>query len=254
MERYLIYKLNGLESYKIQNNLNFNVENDLIKKIFIDDNLKEIKVELQDNIYYEEKEDEIKKYINHVFFNLITQTSSVLKEPSIEIIKIKDGKISPLISITKSSSKFSISVQIEGEKLYNNITTSKTAINKHALYYERIFSILGNPNKVVQYISLYDFLMELLTPYRKNNAQRYIVSYFKEKYRNYSFIEFQLSRDPRKAGKNFKEDSFTFIRNEIAHVEDTNNLNLYKELGKKINDKIIRDLIKVINDVILEFN
>ncbi len=65
----------------------------------------------------------------------------------------------------------------------------------------------------------------------------------------YFFIEVTF-KPSRKSS--FEEDSFTYLRNEIAHSEDTNDYNLYSKLGNDISNNTIKELIIILNDVILE--
>ncbi len=40
--------------------------------------------------------------------------------------------------------------------------------------------------------------------------------------------------------------------NEIAHIVDTNDYNLYSKLGNDISNNTIKEIIIILNDVILE--
>jgi hypothetical protein len=114
--------------------------------------------------------------------------------------------------------------------------------------YERIFKTLHNPNTIVQFMSLYQFLMELLQESRPHVSQKSVINYLKNNESKYDFLYFKPTR---KEGENFDEDCFTYIRNEIGHSEETNDLNLYKQLGSQITQQLIKNLIIVINDVIM---
>ena len=75
-----------------------------------------------------------------------------------------------------------------------------------------------------------------------------VIDYFTKNKDKYSFLRFSPTR---RKGKNFDEDCFTYIRNEIGHCEETNDLNLYTQLGSTITQELIRQLVIVINDVIM---
>jgi hypothetical protein len=113
--------------------------------------------------------------------------------------------------------------------------------------YERIFKTLFNPVKVVQFLSLYQLLYELLSKGKSYPAQRYVTEYIENNRDRYPTIEFKSSR---KNDKN--EDSLTYLRNELTHCEDTNDFNLYSQLGNQISDSVIKQIIIVLNDVIME--
>lgn len=64
------------------------------------------------------------------------------------------------------------------------------------------------------------------------------------------------SRDPRKKSKKNgeikMEDTFTYIRNEIGHSEETNDLNAYRTAGSQIDTQLIKNLLIVLNDMLLQ--
>ena len=65
----------------------------------------------------------------------------------------------------------------------------------------------------------------------------------------YDFLYFKPTR---RTDKTFDEDCFTYIRNEIGHSEQSNDINLYKQLGSQITQRLIKNLLIVINDVIID--
>ena len=92
---------------------------------------------------------------------------------------------------------------------------------------------------------IYDWLLVLLSG-DKRKEQKYIHNYLgrnKEKYPEVMFI---------KSDSGKSEDMFTHLRNQIAHYEQVNDYNGYREIGNKIPPIMIRTLVKVINDVICE--
>ncbi|AVK48996.1 hypothetical protein AXY43_13735 [Clostridium sp. MF28] len=91
--------------------------------------------------------------------------------------------------------------------------------------------------------------MELLSKGKSKVEQRNVVDYIKDNKNRYEFVYFKPTR---RINRNFEEDCFTYIRNEIGHSEETNDLELYKELGSNISQNLIKNLILIINDAILE--
>ncbi len=252
--RYLQYQLHGFENLTLKDNIdNFPINNKWIKSIHLSDDIKIMIVELQDDITYKEYRKEIDCYLNQICFNMIISSNISLNSPyrTIEIIDDKDEN-SPQreIEIFESISirdEVTIYVNTGAKGFYENIVNKPTAIDKHFVLYERMFKTLFNPIKVVQFLSLYQLLLELSSKGKPHPAQRYVVEYIKKNKNRYPNIEFKPSR---KDGKD--EDSLTYLRNEIGHCEDTNDFNLYSQLGNQISDYVIKQILIVLNDVILE--
>ena len=96
-------------------------------------------------------------------------------------------------------------------------------------------------------MSLYQFLLDLLSEGHTYPAQSYVTEYFKNNIDKYPYVSFKPTR---RKNKEFNEDIFTYIRNEIGHSEETDDLELYENMGKQINNQLIKNLVHVLNDVI----
>lgn len=247
---YLICDLYGFENLTLYDNQNYIINNELIKYISIDDNLKSMYVELQDNITYSGNEQKIRNYLYHICFNLIIKTEVYYYTPVYLIKSIREND-KPIIMNDRLElhEKIKMASSFPAQSIYHKIIDSPTNIEENFMKYERIFKTLHNNNTIVQFMSLYQFLMELLQGVREHPSQRAVTNYLKDNEEKYDFLYFKPSR---KEGSNFDEDCFTYIRNEIGHSEETNDLNLYKQLGSQITQKLIKDLIIVINDVIID--
>jgi hypothetical protein len=140
--------------------------------------------------------------------------------------------------------------KIEANDLYKYAIESPTAIFTKNVTYYRIFHILHNPNRISQFMELYQMLLELCTAASGKNKfeQRHVCEYFRENCSKYPQVAFKQTRRPR---KEFDEDTFTYMRNEIAHCEETDNLEEYEKLGENISGQIIKEMLRVINDLIL---
>ncbi|MCI9978427.1 hypothetical protein JY742_20155 [Clostridioides difficile] len=246
---YLICTLYGFKKLTLSENKTYVVNNKLIKSISIEKNLQSIYIELQNNITYTEHEEEIRNYLYHICFNLIIKTEVYYSIPIYSIDTIYENN-KPLIikDNLKITDKLKITSNFAPEYIYNTIVDSPTNIEENFLKYERIFKTLHNPNPIAQFMSLYQFIMELLQGERPYPSQKSVINYLENNRDKYNFLDFKQTR---KQEQNFNEDCFTYLRNEIAHCEKTNNLNLYKQLGDKVTQQLIKNLIIVINDIII---
>lgn len=252
--RYLQYGLHGFERITLTNNGEYYpINNHLFKSIHLSDDVKQMTVELKDGITYEEYKSEIEAYLNQICFNMIINSDVGLNAPyrTIEIIQDKENNTAQKEVKIFDYATFRDEVIIEkhtgANSFYESIVNKPTAIDKHFLLYERIFKTLFNPIRVVQFLSLYQFLYELLSKGKPRPAQAYVVEYIQNHKDRYPHIGFKLSR---KNGKD--EDSLTYLRNEISHAEDTNDFNLYSQLGTQITDFQIKQILMILNDVIIE--
>lgn len=247
---YLICTLHGFKDFLLYDNKPYIVNNELIKSIYIDNDLKQMKVELQKDITYTGNEKQIENYLYHLCFNLIVKTEVCYSLPVYTIDVIFENNKDMVV---KDSLNLNDTIEIirsyQGDYVYNLITKSPTSIEENFMKYERIFKTLHNPNIIVQFMSLYQFLMELLQGNKPHPSQKSVTKYLKANKHKYSFLSFKPTR---KQGESYNEDCFTYIRNEIGHCEETNDLNLYKQLGNQITQQLIKNLIIVLNDIILD--
>lgn len=90
-------------------------------------------------------------------------------------------------------------------------------------------------------------LYELIARKNRKSSQKNITKYIKNNKDRYPTIGFRKSRKA-----DYDEDYLTYLRNEIGHCEDTNDFELYATLGNQISDEVIKLIIKVLNDLILD--
>lgn len=246
---YLICTLHGFNNLVLSENKTYIVDNELIKSISINDELKSMYVELQSNITYTGNEERIRNYLYHLCFNLIIKTEVCYSIPVYSIDTIYENN-KPLVvnDRLKITDTIKIISDFPADSIYNAIVKSPTNIEENFMKYERIFKTLHNPNVIVQFMSLYQFLMELLQGNNLHPSQKSVTNYLKTNKNKYSFLYFKPTR---KQGQNFDEDCFTYMRNEIGHCEETNDLNSYKQLGTQITQQLIKNLIIVLNDIII---
>ncbi len=251
--RYLQYALHGFENITLTNNDYYPVNNHLFNSILLSDDVKQMTVELKDGITHEEYKIEIDAYLNQICFNMIINSNVSLNAPyrTIEIIQDKEENNTQnevrVFDFINFKDEIIIQRHIGAQSFYENIINEPTSMDKHFVLYERIFKTLFNQVKVVQFLSLYQLLYELLSKGKSYPAQRYVTEYIENNRDRYPTIEIKSSR---KNDKN--EDSLTYLRNEITHCEDTNDFNLYSQLGNQISDAVIKQIIIVLNDVIME--
>jgi len=244
------YSLAGFKNLTLTENLPFVIDNNhYINAIQFDDDLTKITVYLKSGVHYLDKKPDIDLFVNQILFNLIAKTEIDIEYPSWYLESVCSGgkiELCEAIAIQESVIVFK---QNKAENIYRIVTNSFTGMDKHSLLYNRIFYILKNQNIVVQFMSLYEILLE--NSRRIVNAgrgQKNVAKYLELHKDKYPFISFQPSRDP---SRGWEEDTFTYIRNEIGHCEETNDLTAYKQAGSQITPYLIKNILIVLNDVIM---
>lgn len=247
MDNYLQLNLKGFKGLTLTENNIYEVDNPNIKSLKFDDELKTLTVYLIEGVKYKEHFHEIKQFLDHILFNLIIKSDAELNLPQYDLKVVKDESDYKVYEGISFKCSLMVNREIEAKSFYDDIVNSPTKIEEAREIYQRIFNILNNPNRVIQFMSLYQLLMELLSE-GKRIEQKNVVEYFKKNVEKYPFIEFKPTR--REVKNKFDEDSFTYMRNEIGHCEQTNDLIKYNSLGNKITSHWIKKFVSVINDVI----
>lgn len=246
-QNYVQYKLHGFNNLILKENIQYEIDHPLIRSIHISDDITSMIVHLNDNIHYKEHHIDIERYLNHICFNLIIQTEAELSQPVRILECIHDDNTISCYEHVRILDNVKIVRNYDAEGIYHKIIDSQTSFDKHYIKYERIFHILHNPNKIMQFMSLYQFLLDLLSEGKEHPQQRYITEYFTNNKEKYPLVSFKPTRRPN---RDFDEDMFTYIRNEIGHCEETNDFALYEKIGTQITGPLIKDLVSVLNDVI----
>ena len=252
---YLQYNLTGLKNLTLCENFSFQIENNpYIETIRLADDLTKMTVYLKNGIFYGDNTSDIDSFVKQIIFNLIAKTDAEIVCPDWYAEGVFENGELRLAEHLKFQESIAVLRSYSAKSIYNIIINSPTAISKWPVLYERIFGILQNENIVVQFMSLYQILFEQTNFLaRGKNVDKYgqkaVADYIKANKSKYPFVTFQKSR---KASRTWKEDNFTYIRNEIGHCEKTNDINAYKMAGLQVDLRLIKNLLTVLNDVMIE--
>jgi len=235
----LQYKLSGFENLRLTKNHPQEINSVLIKTILINDDLTALTVVLNDGVHYSSNKTDIELYLDHICFNFIARSDADLLFPIRVLEVVKENNTINASEHVEIRESVTITRSIPASTIYDTVLNSQTLMKKNAVLYERIFKTLHNPNLIVQFMSLYQLLMELLSKGRAKIEQKNVMEYLRSHKTQYPFVSFKPTR---RKNANFEEDSFTFFRNEIGHSEETNDMNLYKTLGSQISSQYIKSL------------
>lgn len=253
-KNYVSYKLSGFSGLELEENQSFEIENNpYIESIKLNDKLSSITLYLKSDVSFQDNQNAIESFLDGIIFNLIIKTQVDIDFPNwyLEFVSKKDANKSTVYERLGIRDTIKIKRVQNAHYIYKDIVESPTAIGINRLLYERIFCILLNPNQVVQFMSLYEILLDKVQNIMKNGeGQEKVVNYLRINKEKYPFIEFQSSSKLSKNGK--PEDTFTYIRNTIAHCENKDDFDEYMKVGSSITSRMIKNLLLVLNDVIMD--
>jgi len=244
---YLKYRLEGFNSLNLSDNTEkIYIDNEYISSIYINDDLTEMYVELREGITYEESHTEINTFLDGICFNMLSQVDVDADVPYRILEIVCDGTNFTLHDRLCLSESLSLIKKVPASNFYDKIISEQNAICEQHILYQKMFEMLHNPNPIMRFLGLYDFLLSLLS--RDGDLkQKYVHDYLgKHKKRYEPYIAFITNKD----GKS--EDTLTNLRNRIAHCEQTNDFESYRTVGSQIPPSVIRIMLKVLNDVICE--
>ena len=136
------------------------------------------------------------------------------------------------------------------DKLYEAALNSNVATKEKTEKYQELFCILQCSDRVIQFLGLYDIMSDLISKLYKTQhkgTQDKVHDFFGRNKDRYPKVGFYVSNKDKKK----KEDSFTHLRNQIAHsmqigVDD------FLAVSQGITFECIQGMLVVINDLLCE--
>lgn len=244
-EPYLRFSLHGFKAIKLRDNTEkFNIDNEYISSIYINNDLTEMYVELHKNITYEKSHKEICTFLDGICFNMLSRIEVEADVPYRRLELVCDGTNMVVHDSMCFRESLIITRNIPASNFYKTIISKENAMCEQHVLYQKIFEMLHNPNPIMRFLGLYDLLLVLVS--KENDIQqKYVHIYLgKNKARYEPYLSFIKNKD----GKS--EDILTHLRNEIAHWEQTNDFEKYRTV--EIPPSLIRLLLCILNDVICE--
>lgn len=244
---------NMIYRFKLKNNKPIKIlNNNIIYEMFISDDIDSITLYLNGNKYYEDYIDEINTFLYKICFNMLINKSVYFNIPYYVITSYTQKDNSTLI---KDKMGFDEKVDMKlfdgdpANNFYKSIIETDNAMDTKMVKYERLFKILHNNNMISRFLALYQYLQDLVEIFYTTNNKNF---------KGQSSVIDYLSQCGEKLNctninkNNRAEDVYTYYRNRIAHVEDTNSMDEYIDINKKINIEIIRNLLIRINELIMK--
>lgn len=245
MEGYITFKLDGLSCVELENSKRQELQHSLFTSFKIEEQLENVTLYFNDHVEIDLRR--VKAEAEFVIFDLLMKLILSLEvevdRPSYKLSAIHSSAKSNLEVYDSIELKCELTVKrlFDSEDFLNSISVNQPLVKQtNHLLYKRLYYILRNDNQVTQYLMLYDFLMEVVSQ-NNRKEQRRVGDFLKE--RKIENISWHPTKRP---GKTFQEDTFTYLRNEIAHAEFDNNFEEYEKVSNKVNGKLIQHLAQVV--------
>lgn len=254
---YIKYNILGISNLELKEDSEYEIENDVIKSILITNDLKNITLYLKSNKSGNLVEQKCDDFIGEYLLKLCLHSGTEVDNPryGIESSHIIEEGISDIHTIN-SNIVIQTSCEIievpNAETFYEEVINSdKLKLNEDTkLKYKKLISILRNRNKVTRYLLLYELLQNLVPQNDKHRSQKDVADFIKKHEDKFCKLDIEFCKT-RRLGYYYKEDMFTYCRNEIAHAEFGNEYEKYEKLSNNLTNRFINCIIEVINVAII---
>lgn len=250
---YKVIKISGVQ---LEEDTIFDLNHDQLDSVFVDAHLNTVTIYVKTGVHFNEAVPAFKEFMHQFLLGIILHSNVIIDSPEYREVsryQREDSIVSYSSNITVQSSYSAVHIY-NGAKLLNHvIETGQTRLNSNnKLLYRRLYSIMKNSNRIVKFMALYEFLLDVVSKGKAKKEQRNVGVFIKSQnlHKRSDKISFHTTR---RKNKNFQEDIFTYYRNEIAHAEFENNFTQYERLAQNIDNQIIKQLIVLI-DVAIKVN
>ena len=222
------------------------VDHPFLENVYIDDEFNKISFTLKRGLVAKDYISRVGDELEKICFNIIVHTEIPVFQPICKLVEVKDEngtecKIT-LNDYFSLHDELNIESCYDASDFYERIVTNKVDITNNKVKYKELFYILHSPHRVIQFMGLYEQMASMIcSPIQQNK----IHNFFGKNRQRYPFVNFIESR--KDSSK--KEDSFTFLRNSIAHSEQLG-IEEFVNISKSISDEWIKKILLVIHDLI----
>lgn len=229
---------------KITDNKPYEFNNhSFLESFYINDNFTEITFNFKEGLEPKEYLNGVSDILETICFNIITYPEIQTTCPLCRLKMINGEKIQLNDYMSLTDSIQTIETE-DASTFYEKIVSKDIKLAENKAAYKELFYVLHNPNKVVQFIGLYDVLADLVK-HGDTFAQSQMHDFFGRNKARYPFITFSEKAENSRGN----EDSFTKLRNDIAHSKRVG-IEAYLEIAENISYKTIQQILLVISDIL----
>ena len=239
--RTLTYRIEGIKGIELKNISPFFIEDNCIESFYLDLKLDKLYIKLKKEVNYEVEYDHINEFALSIFKSLLLINNIEITNP--RIFLEQTGVIN--VSISASIDFIKIESNDNGV-FYKQLFDYSKSLQVNDDVTLRTFELLKSNDKIIQFLGLYNLIMELISSGNKTSNQKEVTKYFKD---NESKYGIRLLTSTRKNSSEDLEDELTQIRNEIAHQERIKDYSKIHSISEKITPRLIKKMIIIINDI-----
>lgn len=223
--------------------------------VSIDEHITSMTFELKEGLSCLEYIEEIGYELERITFNIISRYPNLPIEKPICHVEaamhheknITEGRFQDGINVID---KCSIAKTGSINELYEAALKTNVETKEKAEKYKELFCILQCSDRVIQFLGLYDIMSDLISKLYKTQhkgTQDKVHDFFGKNKGRYPKVGFYDSNKDNKK----KEDSFTYLRNQIAHSIQAG-VGDFLEVSEGISFECIQGMLVVINDLLCE--
>lgn len=249
-------KCDGKWEITLENNQEYLYQNHpFLYSVFIDEHLTSITFNIKEGLRLADYASEIGSELEKITFNLISRVPN---------LPINKPLCHPEIAIDYDGTKINVRandflelkdeifiLQTQSAKsIYEMGIANQVALKENSGEYNKMFCILQCSDRVIQFLGLYDMMANLISQRYSTShkgIQEKVHNFFGKNREKYPFIQFYESDKCNKK----KEDSFTYLRNKIAHSMQAE-VGEFLEKSQGISFECIQKLLVIINDLLCE--
>lgn len=247
MEKKIIWEMIGFKKLVLRDNEKYYLENhEFLKSIYIEcdrSGFSRLEIEIKGEVNItSELYQKIKDIAENICLNLIINEDVLINKPLIRVIEDnlmpKCRKVNDYIGIRSSCEMI---LSLPALSIYKEVLKLDENYTKNKLIYYRIYRLLECDNELIQFLGLYDFLLELTNEGNSEKIQAKLVAFIQEnqselkKFYNNRADFFEIKPT---GVRNKLEDGLTRFRNKIAHSERVDDVKEYTALEKSAKSYI----------------
>lgn len=254
MNDYVKYCITGFEGFNLCYSCFHIIDDGIIKGVEIDNELSCLKIILEDDILIDNNANHIKSFVNEFLLRLVFNSSINKSKPEITVTERYSAQDTHANLQLNSTIAWHVEIDFL-VKQRNDVFLSKMfgdnlipISSTHELIYKRILIILQVDNTLMQFLSLYELLKDIVSQNIKPK-QKNVVDFIRRLTSDeYNYITFHPTR---LSGYDFEEDCFTYTRNQLSHAEMCDDLEVYNQVCEKVNASFVSKLLVILNQALL---
>lgn len=241
MNKTITYRLEGIKGIELTNVDPLLIVDDYIESFYLDVKLDKLYIKLKKEVDFEDVYNHINDFAHRISMSLLLINNIDIGNPRIFLEQ------TGVINVNISAKIDFIKIEINDDGIFCNqlFDYSKSLqVNDYAIL--RTIELLKIDDRIIQFMGLYNLILELVPIGKQKSNQKIVVNFFKNNREKYGI---RLLPSTRYDTSDDVEDELTQIRNEIAHQDRIRDINKIQSISEKITPRLMQKMIMVISDL-----